>query len=438
MRTCTRPLAMVIALLVLAACSGPTDDGGAEPDGPATSPDRATDVEAWDSGGGWDPLVAAPAAAPEESWRIPVRRGDDGVHLVADEAILVADRAASGDQVTVARIDPADGSEQWRTPVDASAPISLETDRAGSVVALVEEIGPTSTRATVLDTETGSEVWQGTGLDDAVTVDTVGDVLLVSGFPESTAVDRSTGETRWTTDRFLTVSDGQILAEDLEAADDPGKTNVAVVDPATGRSRWELHRPLFGDVQVVGTTLMLTQDRKGGTDQATAYDLADGAERWSVDLPSIGRARVQPAGGEAVLVSGTGEAGASHHNVFALDLADGAQLWRAKAAQATSLLVDAKPRVLLSRTRAVELVDGSTGKVLHRADPAPGVGLAGLAGGAYYDGQGDEVLARALPGLRVVWQAAVAEGEQLAGVVPRGFVTDKLGEGSGELVGYTG
>lgn len=104
----------------------------------------------------------------------------------------------------------------------------------------------------------------------------------------------------------------------------------------------------------------------------------------------------------------------------------------------TSLLVDAKPRVLLSRTRAVELVDGSTGKVLHRADPVPGVGFAGLAGGAYYDGQRDEVLARALPGLRVVWQAAVAEGEQLAGVVPRGFVTDKLGEGSGELVGYTG
>jgi len=419
-----------LALLPLAACGGS--------DGPATTTERAEAVSTWDGASGWRPRPAAPEAAPRASWRVPARLDDDGSYLVNDGVVVVADRPPGASMVTVTRIDPNGGGELWSATVEASGPIQLAEDPAGSVVTVVTETGPDGAEATVLDAETGAVVWTGVG-DAAISVQSLDDVLLVADFPTSSAVDRESGEVLWTTDRFLTVSDGQVLAEDLDVSGKVETSNVAVLDPATGEARWDLKRPLFGDVVIVGDTLVLTQD-DGGIGRATGYEVADGTERWQAKVPPVGRTRVEPIGDDAILVisgdvsgSVAGDRGTA---VVALALADGSERWRTMASTTTTLLVDDEARVVLDRDDGTELIKGLTGDVLGRSDTLP-YAPPGIAGGAVYVAEDGKVAARAVPGLDVLWDVTV-DDEELLGATDGGFVT-VAGDGRGsELVGYTG
>lgn len=326
--------AAVLALIAVpAACSSS--------DGKEPAPDRAKTVAVWDDAAGWQMRPSAPSTAPEESWRVPARLDDDASYLVDGALVVVADRARGGGAVTVARVDPADGEELWTHDVDTPGAIDLQSDAAGSLVSVVTETDPDRSAVTVLDAETGAEIWAGAG-DSSVSVESVDDpdLLLVSETVTTSAVDRATGKVRWTTDRFVTVSGGEILAEDIDTGGDGADgQNVAVLDAATGRARWDLERPLFADVAVVGETLILTEDRGGGADRATAYDAADGKKRWQAKLPRVGRASVQPIG-DGVLITGAGESGEAGAYVVALAIDDGAEWWRTRASTVQSLLVD--------------------------------------------------------------------------------------------------
>lgn len=149
---------------------------------------------------------------------------------------------------------------------------------------------------------------------------------------------------------------------------------------------------------VVGETLILTEDRGGGADRATACDAADGNERWQAKLPRVGRARVEPIG-DGVLIIGAGVSGETGADVVALAIDDGAEWWRTRASTAQSLLVDDEPRILVGRDGGVELTDVRNGKVV----PVDG-DLAGAVEGGFRHQRDHRRRRRAgrLDGLRVV------------------------------------
>lgn len=241
--------------------------------------------------------------------------------VVADGTVYTTNFDPSNDGSAIA-LDAQDGTEQWRTTLDASGDNGTVVVDDRCIVAYEAEL-------VALDPETGDRLWTEptNGFEQVVADETTGTVLLASdGGIE--AYGAANGERRWETDtvrqvvRAPAVSEGRVFAvgtvdgapslvalsledgsdrwrrelastpesaapvvtqESVVVADD---RTLAVHDRDTGDRRRELHPFGDGDAAIPNT---IAAD--GGTafvtspSGAVAIDVDTGTERWRRDTP---------------------------------------------------------------------------------------------------------------------------------------------------------
>lgn len=415
--------ACTATVVAVAACQS------AEPD-----PPNAVSFEVWDEAIGWVNLAPAPEDEPDEVWRHTVT--DDELVIVAGATVLVASRA--GTTTTVQGLDALTGEPSWSTDVSTGdGELGVDIDPQRDLVGVRHDASADRSTLTLLDADDGGEVWAGDVADSASWL-TVDDLVVVTDFVDpssiSTAIDRATGEVRWSVERALEVRDGVLLVDDILAE------TIGVVDPSTGELAWERPRQAFSDAHVVGSTLTLTVDLSGEVDVGFGYDVAAGEQRWRLDLPSLERAETVALDDETVLLTHGGDV-VETAEMVAVDLSTGASVWqqryRADIDPPQAFLVDGEPRVLFESVDGeLAWLDGRTGEVLDTADrPAAAGALASFGNGIVYVDREDGVRGIVVPQLDERWDVPIAaDGTFALAPIDGGFLVQTLDE----LIAYRG
>jgi outer membrane protein assembly factor BamB len=239
-----------------------------QPVSPPTVVDGSLFVAAGSSSPGETPgrVYALDAATGEQRWAVDVS-GDPSWLTVVNETVFV-----SGTQDRVHALAAASGGTLWETAVDGSlrtAPtVAGDNLYVGSQEALF-----------ALGTLNGTEQWRFDGQFVAPPTVVDGVVFAGDGSARVHALEAATGEARWSVSfsnsPFLaapTVADGTVLAS--------GSSTLFALNRETGNTRWtaDIDNGLNAAPTVADGTVY-TGDARG---RVVALDLATGERQWGV------------------------------------------------------------------------------------------------------------------------------------------------------------
>jgi hypothetical protein len=214
-------------------------------------------------GGGGGDLVGAVTSDPEKAWTWEAP--EDVYGGVAVGELLIFSNGETGE---IWALDDA-GEERWTTLLDGGGGVYLSTD--DGEIALAS--GYEGYGISALDTGDGDELWS---FDEGAATQVVGDTVLWSNDTEVGALDVATGESRWTESgggQLVATEDGAFMIDDDE---------VHRLSLESGEIEWSETLP---DGEEDEYPVLAANDEMvavGGSWGATAYDLQDGAELWSV------------------------------------------------------------------------------------------------------------------------------------------------------------
>ncbi len=262
-------------------------------------------------------LHALDAATGSERWMF------EGTNMkavaVAGDLVYVADREPGDStelETTVVRaIDAATGQERWHVAV----PNGLPVVEGGMLVT-----GTSEGYLVGLDAATGAERWrlqvstQG-GAGNPALADGV--AYVGAGVDGFFAVDAASGTLLWRGDIGDDRTGTAVVAEGIAyvgGATDNGTGHLYAFDANTGDLLWTRDEPLASPAVLGGVGYSGSE-----TGTLTAFNTADGTERWQMDL---GGAVNNPAiaNGVVYVVSLNDPIDAT---LFALDAATGDELW---------------------------------------------------------------------------------------------------------------
>jgi len=215
--------------------------------------------------------------------------------------------------------------------------------------------------------------------------------------------------------------------------DEAKGANVAAIDTATGRSRWQGRFAVRGYLAADRHRVYCLADGAGGTLDLVALNADDGAELWRF---ARDRPRRMEAPGRPVALARGRICWAAHRTIYCLDAASGRVVWtRALPDEgALSSLVADRRGLYVATRRALRCLDRDRGAE-RWARPLPeqrggrGKPLVALADGRAYivrpaPGGAGELLAVRLDTHKVLWQQRVAHTRSLLagphGVYTRG------------------
>ncbi|MFG2979521.1 PQQ-binding-like beta-propeller repeat protein [Streptomyces sp. NPDC048331] len=248
--------------------------------------------------GAADRIATQAGPAPRKSfapWTVPLGKPGTGSRIGACSWQSAALYCA-GPGLVAARLDPADGTTVWA--VEATAPEPRTTALTAPVHAggRVLVMAPGSETLQALDPGTGTETWRRKLPAGSQVVTAGGQVLLVGTTGSVTALDAATGTQRWS--RRI----GGVGAEWWGGTDeagtpalyvatpggDSGSTQLAAVDPADGKVRWQLRTA--GRLRPVGVArgglFLLDLDASSRTGAIVRVDLAaHGVQRVRLTAP---------------------------------------------------------------------------------------------------------------------------------------------------------
>jgi outer membrane protein assembly factor BamB len=220
-------------------------------------------------------LRALDAATGQERWHVVVP-GSSGA--VVDDGVLVI---GTGDGFLLG-LDAATGDERWRTQVSAQG--------AADPVALADGIAYVGVDAEgffAVDADSGMLLWRGD----------------IGGQQIGTAV----------------VGEGVAY---IGATQGGGGGHLYAFDATTGELLWRSDQPLFSPTVLDGVGY---SGAEGGT--VTAFNTADGMERWQAQLGAGAVLNVAIANGVLYALRSGTDTDPVDSAVFALDAATGDQLW---------------------------------------------------------------------------------------------------------------
>jgi outer membrane protein assembly factor BamB len=284
----------------------------------------------------------------------------------------------------------------------------------------------------VLDEDSGAKLWEAGDLVGIAGTPVAADGLVIVGTEEGSVVafDPATRQPRWrssigtTIDASLASLDGVVLAGGADglihrlSARDGAKIDAI-----------EVGGPILRSPAIAGGVVYAVAD--GGL--VVAFDAATGANRWRVDLGSGEVATPAVSSGFVYVTHGVDGSG-QPYELLALDVRDGAVVWRWLAPTSARLFVGAVADdgvYAVSEDRSVYRLDGATGegRAWYTADDAIG-SLASVVGDTLYVASADgtvHALDRETGGRR--WAIAV-EGAPTMPVVVNGrvIVATSLGQ----------
>lgn len=243
---------------------------------------------------GFAPPATPPAGPLGVRWRATVPTGDreETAHgasspAVADGTVFVATAAG------VSALALRDGSELWRTddvvPTVTESTVGYGDERVPPVVGADGTVYVGAEDALVaLDPADGSERWRTEGAGGFGVPAAAGDAVYAgySGAGEGVlAVDAADGTERWT----VPVDDGVTLPAVVDGTVVvSGGRDTRAVDAVTGEQRWRVHLPADFYPVVADGMVYLGED-----DGLHGVGLDDGAVRWTFERGS-GRALSPP------------------------------------------------------------------------------------------------------------------------------------------------
>lgn len=232
---------------------------------------------------GTRPLEAALTSRPRELWSRELAHGED-TNVIADRGrtflVTAADRPRAGTDIvtgTVLALD-IDGKELWEVDLEAAAwAHSVSPD--GSTLLLYserpEDEGPPSLVA--LSTRDGSVRWTSRL---GYPFRTIGDDLLVVDDHAVGLVSLDTGKPRWTSELTDVVGlNDQLLVE-------VDRQGVTAYDLTSGEPAWSIDGDDAPCVALSDCSIAVAEDvvLVASITEAIAYDSADGARRWDLEL----------------------------------------------------------------------------------------------------------------------------------------------------------
>jgi len=157
--------------------------------------------------------------------------------------------------------------------------------------------------AIALDAQDGTERWRTTldadGDNGTVVVD---DRCIVAYDTELVALDPRTGERVWTntTNGFERLVADEATGTVLVAS----QAGIEAFEAATGKKRWETYTPRgIARAPAVSDGLVFAVGQVDGAPSLVAVSLADGSDRWRSELASVPEAAAPVATGEGVFVA---------------------------------------------------------------------------------------------------------------------------------------
>jgi outer membrane protein assembly factor BamB len=202
-----------------------------------------------------DELVGIDVSTGQERWRVYNSGGLDATRAAGDDvyadgaqfyaAIEVSDVLAGEQFGHVVAIDPASGSERWRSPVlgdvewDGGPEAAAPFDDGGAVAFLMDGISGSPRRMVVLDAATGQQRWEARIVDDYASIVHLDGSTIVADGRDMRSYDRD-GEQSWRV-RSPVLDRSPDLLSPGDLVVDQGRLFVAghdvyEVDPATGAS----------------------------------------------------------------------------------------------------------------------------------------------------------------------------------------------------------
>jgi eukaryotic-like serine/threonine-protein kinase len=263
-------------------------------------------------------LYALDAATGTERWRFT--RTDLGAVVAVGELVYVEVLDAGGPagvETNVLRaLDAATGEERWHTAVPGGTGPAVD---AGLLV-----VGTTEGFLLGFDATTGAERWRlqvsTQGVVDRVAL--AGGIAYTGVDAEGFfAVDAASGTLLWRGDIGGQRIGAAVVAEGVAyiGAAHGGGGRLYAFDATTGELLWRGDEPLFSPAVLDGVGYSGAED---GT--VTAFDTADGTERWQTQLGGV---VLNVAIADGVLYALSNKGPVDGAAVFALDAATGNQLW---------------------------------------------------------------------------------------------------------------
>jgi hypothetical protein len=206
--------------------------------------------------------------------------GTDSIAHGPERVFLVSDSGSeSAANASVYALDKRTGSLEWRTEV----PVDGDDVRYANGSLAVWGEG-----AAAVDPASGDVAWA-VRMDGYTTLRTTPDVFVVTGIRTVTAIDRTTGETRWSRSTAGDVYEAPRVGSGLVAywtqnySDGVVRSPIVVRDAATGELRWRLDRE-GGSPVIAGFAdgaLIAAYDGS-----LVAHDATNGSVRWSREMPN--------------------------------------------------------------------------------------------------------------------------------------------------------
>ncbi|MGZ9932553.1 serine/threonine-protein kinase [Streptomyces sp. NC-S4] len=243
-------------------------------------------------------IAAQAETAPQKRfapWAVPLGGPGTGSRIGACSWQSAALYCA-GPGLVAARLDPADGSTVWAVEATAQAPRTTALGAPVHAGGRVLVVAPGSETLQALDPGTGTETWRRKLPGGSQVVTAGGQVLLVGTTGSVTALDAASGTPRWTQQIGAvgaewwggTDESGTPALYVATPGSDSGSTQLAAVDPANGKVRWQLRTA--GRLRPVGVAqgglYLLELDASSRTGAVVRADLAaHGVQRVRLTAP---------------------------------------------------------------------------------------------------------------------------------------------------------
>lgn len=298
----------------------------------ATSESRLTAVDAATGVPRWERVVPDGTDVAAGDTVVLLRTGDELEALAADDGSDRWRRAVSGTVLdadgrhilllldgggTLVALATADGSTLWEEELAPSAPaIRATATLADSQVAVVGE-GDGTVRG--LDRSTGETRWTSPTArrGETLAVTPGGLVVFVDRGRDYTALDARTGTLAWEAGG-LVVSPEDLLIGSREAVSVTSDRQVTGIGLIDGSTLWQARLAPVGEVAVVGDRAVFSD----GDGRILGVAVADRSATWETWLPHIGR-DVLLASSDGALV----RAATTRSNLTVYEPATGAVRW---------------------------------------------------------------------------------------------------------------
>ena len=223
-------------------------------------------------------VVGIDAANGSERWRVSTESLPKTPTLADGTLYVVAEGGLDADAELIA-IDPQSGTERWRVQ-----PVGGDFPEIGDQAAVSD--GVVVAGAFGFDAASGEQIWAFTGTDSP-SFDPVahGGVALIVDLPTVWAVDLRSGQQIW---EHSGVSQGGGIAAFENTAFVGFGGEVRAIDLQSGAAKWSAPVSGIAGAPVVAGGIVYTAVWKPSDDHTShwlhAFDIASGAEAWSLEL----------------------------------------------------------------------------------------------------------------------------------------------------------